>query len=119
MAQEFYINKNATLPLLKLELINDGRTDYNKFYEYIQNSTVSFDMVDMETGVIKIANQEALVLPKEESCDDEYYLCYVWKTRDTKKCGKYLGKFTITFGQEYGGGTLIVPIQNELIINII
>jgi hypothetical protein len=119
MAQEFYINKNSTLPLLKLELINDGRTDYNKFYEYIQNSTVTFNMVNLENDVIVIANQEAWVLPKENSADDEYYLCYAWKARDTKKTGKYIGKFTITFGDEIGGGTLIVPIQNELIINIL
>ena len=30
---EFFINKNATLPKLKLELIKDGRNDFNKFSE--------------------------------------------------------------------------------------
>ncbi len=28
---EFFINKNATLPVLKLELIQDGRNDFNRF----------------------------------------------------------------------------------------
>lgn len=112
--QEFYINKNSTLPLLKMELINDGRNDFNRFYEAIQNSTITFSMEDVETGVIKIANEPALVLPKENSCDDVYYIAYKWKTRDTKNCGKFKGKFKIVFTD----GTLIVPIQEPLMIYI-
>ena len=26
---EFYIKKNSTLPLIKMEVIQDGRSDYN------------------------------------------------------------------------------------------
>jgi len=115
--QEFYINRNSTLPLLKMELINDGRTDFHKFYELIQNSVITFTMEDYDTGIIKIANEPALILPKD-GCDDEYYIVYKWRLRDTKQCGKYIGKFTIKFGIESGGGTLIVPIQEQLIISI-
>jgi len=118
MAQEFYINKNSTLPLLKMELINDGRTDFNKFYELIQNSTITFSMEDTDTGVIRIANEPALILPKEDVCGDEYFIGYRWKTRDTKTCGKFNGKFKIVFGDNYGGGTLLVPIQEPLVIYI-
>ena len=28
---EFYIKKNATLPLLKMAVVKDGRSDYDKF----------------------------------------------------------------------------------------
>jgi len=116
--QEFYINKNSTLPLLKMELLCDGRTDFNKFYQMIQNSIITFSMEDINTGVIKVANEPALVLPKETSHNDEYLVCYKWRPRDTKVSGKYIGKFKIEFGEEYGGGTLIVPIQEQLIIYI-
>ena len=36
---DFYINKNATLPVLKLELIKDGRNDFNKFHDKIQSES--------------------------------------------------------------------------------
>lgn len=32
MAQEFYINKNSVLPRLRMELINDGRHNFNFFF---------------------------------------------------------------------------------------
>ena len=116
--QEFYINKNSTLPILKMELVNDGRNEYHSFYEAVQGATITFSMENTETGVIKISNAEAILLPKDDSCEDSYYIAYKWTSRDTRKEGKYSGKFTITFSSTFGGGTLIVPIQEELIIYI-
>ena len=52
---EFFINKNATLPVLKLELIRDGRNDFEKFFELIQNADIYFTMTDVVTGVKRIA----------------------------------------------------------------
>ena len=115
--QEFYINKNATLPTLKMELINDGRYDFNKFNEFIQNSTITFSMTNSDTGVTKIANKPSIILPKD-GCIEEYFICYKWDERDTKLKGKYNGMFTIKFGELIGGGKLIVPIQEELIIHV-
>ena len=40
---EFFINKNSTLPKLKMELVNDGRNDFRKFYEKIQNQFTIFE----------------------------------------------------------------------------
>ncbi len=37
---EFFINKNSTLPKLKMELVNDGRNDFRKFFEKIQAGTI-------------------------------------------------------------------------------
>ena len=52
---EFFINKNSTLPKLKMELVNDGRNDFRNFYEKIQNATITFTMYDVETKVKRIA----------------------------------------------------------------
>lgn len=38
MAQEFYINKNSVLPRLRMELINDGRHNFNFFFFLFFNS---------------------------------------------------------------------------------
>ena len=118
--QEFYINKDSTLPLLKMEWINDGRYDFNEFYELIQSSTITFSMKNIETGVIKIVNNSAIILPKE-GYNEEYFICYKWTKKDTKMKGKYLGNFKIIFTSadpSYDNMELIVPIQEELIINI-
>ena len=34
--QYFYITQNSTLPTLRMELIEDGRHDYNKVFEALQ-----------------------------------------------------------------------------------
>jgi len=117
---DFFINKNATLPILKLELINDGRNDYKQFHESIQNATITFSMSEIETGNKKIGNKPALCLVKEtnvDSIDEEYYLGYQFSEKETKKSGTYIGTFTLTF--EDGSGKLIVPIREELKIHIL
>lgn len=54
MSQYFFINKNSELPLLRCELIQDGRTDFHKFYLAIQNTnSVTFTMTNIETGIKK------------------------------------------------------------------
>lgn len=122
--QEFYINKGATLPVLKMELIRDGRNDYNNkglyspFGEIIQRASVKFTMENAETGVLKISKADAFISPTEDTCEEEYYICYKWNARDTKECGKFMGRFIIELDQSDGGGTLIVPIQDELVIYV-
>ena len=51
---DFYIKKSATLPILKMELINDGRNDYDAFHDRLQNSVITFCMEDINTGVKRI-----------------------------------------------------------------
>ena len=117
---DFFINKNATLPILKLELIKDGRNDYKKFHELIQNSTITFSMSDVETGNKKIGNKPALCVVKEPASDcetEEYYLAYQFSEKETKKAGTFAGKFVIEFDD--GSGTLIVPIREELFIHVL
>lgn len=54
---EFSINKSSTLPVLKMELIQDGRNDFYKFYDKVQNANITFTMTDIITGNIKIAKK--------------------------------------------------------------
>ena len=126
MAQELYINKNSVLPHLRMELINDGRHDFNKFYEAIQNASITFSMTNVDNGIMKIANAKASIVPRENnSCVDEFVIVYEWKERDTKQPGIYRGQFKINFNpdlvsgeQTYPVGELIMPIQDELMIYI-
>lgn len=115
---EFFINKNASLPILKLELINDGRNDFNKFYEKIQNSDITFSMYDVVTGVKKLCRPATLELVVPTDCvGEKYYITYHFTTKDTAIAGRYVGKMNIEFLD--GSGTLIAPIKDILYINIL
>ena len=127
MAYNFFINKGATLPTLKMEAINDGRHDFSKLNIALQAADVYFNMTNIENGIRKIANQKANVIMKEDDgCEDKYIIEYQWKERDTKTPGLYKGEFRIVFndtvevdGKTLPIGELIVPISQELHIHII
>lgn len=115
---DFYINKNATLPIMKLDVVQDGRNDMSRLYELIQNSNIYFSMAELETGTKIIGKKPALCLFKNSSCgNDEYYIGYKFSEKETKRPGTYVGQFNIEFLD--GSGTLIVPIREELYIHIL
>lgn len=127
MAYSFYIKQNATLPTLRMEVFNTGHNDFHKICDALQAADVTFTMVNVETGVKRVAKAKANVIKKPNAdCTEEYYIEYPWKPRDTKEKGTFKGEFSI---QMYGGtirdgetipeGILIVPISEELLINII
>lgn len=117
---DFSINKNSTLPILKLELINDGRNDFHKFHEMVQNANIYFTMSDVVTGVKRIAKKETgvqLVLPQSDCVGEEFYLVYQFTEKETSVAGRYAAQFSIEFLD--GSGMLIVPIREELFINVL
>lgn len=126
MAYNFFINKGATLPTLRMEVINDGRHNFSKLNTALEAADVYFNMTDINNGVRKIANAQANVVLKEDtSCEDKYIIEYKWKERDTNTPGIYKGEFKIVFNgtiqngdNNFPSGTLTVPISQELFIHI-
>ena len=127
MAQYWTINRGAELPKLRIELIQDGKTDFHKFYIALQAAdSVSFTMTNLETGIKKIAKAPAEIVYDENSgCEERYFLQYSWKKRDTNEAGTFIGHFHINFndqvvadGMAIPKGELIVPIEEDLLINI-
>lgn len=124
--QYFHIKKGSTLPTLRMELIEDGRHDYRKFYDSIQNCSITFTMVNIDTNITKVAKAPCYIKLKEDGgCVEKYVICYDWKERDTKDVGTYKGTFDITFNPiksdetEYPTGKLIMPIREALSIIIL
>lgn len=116
---EFHINRESTLPVLRLELIQDGRNDFHRFFDLIQNANITFSMTDVITGIKRIGKKRAgtaLVTPPN-CVTDEYYLIYQFTEKETEKPGRFVGQFTINFLD--GTGILIVPIREELFVNIL
>lgn len=126
--QEFYIKKGSINPVIEMELINDGRYDFQKslINDALQDSIVTFSMKNEETGILKISKAKAnIVLTDEDSCQERYILQYKWDKRDTTKEGTYNAWFEINFngnitsdGIEYPTGNLIVPVEEDLRIII-
>lgn len=124
--QEFFIIKGSTNPVLEMELIDDGRYDFRKsiFTDALQDSVVTFNMRDNETGVMKISKAKAnVVMAAEDTCENKYVLQYKWKERDVNRVGTYQGWFDISFngnivsdGIDYPTGNLKVPIEESLLI---
>jgi hypothetical protein len=114
---EFYIKKNATLPVLKMQVVKDGRSDYNKMMEMIEESSIFFSMVDTETGIPRIVTRPAGFVEKTQmdpNAEYEYYVYYQFAPNDTRKVGRYEGQFLL----RNSDGTLILPIREKLYINV-
>ena len=116
----FNIKQYATLPILQLKLIRDGRNDYNKFYKKLENATVTFAMKDVASGRLQVANEEGMLLLKDgcnEMGQKEYYIGYAFTQDDTKIPGIYTGEFKLIFLDDMS--ELITPINEELQIHVI
>lgn len=115
---EFFIKKDSTLPILIMEVVNDGRTDnYKKFNEDLVNATIRFSMKRESDGLQKIIMNNGYITDKlinEPDSPKEYYIYYKWTERDTNQKGRFIGEFTITTEN----GDLICPIREPLFINI-
>jgi hypothetical protein len=115
---EFTIGQNSTLPLLKLQVVNDGIENYNSMMEFIERSSIFFSMIDTTNGIPKVFTKPAGFVEKlglTENASPEYYVYYRFNPIETNRIGRYEGQFM--FINE--GGTLVLPIREKLYINIV
>lgn len=115
---EFFISKNTSLPLLKVELTKDGVTMFTDFMDDLEKATIFFSMNDVATGTKKVVNQRAYITAKEFSepeTNTEYYVYYKFRPQDTNRAGRYEGEFFISIP---GKGVLKTPIRESLFINV-
>jgi hypothetical protein len=114
---EFFIKKNATLPILKLQVIQDGRSEYNNFMKLLETSSIFFSMVNIETGIPKIMSKPAGIVSKtfdDPNTPTEYYIYYQFTSSDTNILARYEGQFLI----KNDDGNLILPIREQLFLNV-
>jgi|TARA_R110000824_G_scaffold27124_3_gene92515 hypothetical protein len=116
---EFFIRKDSTDPILKMQLVLDGRNDFNNFHNKLENSTIYFSMKSVDTGILKVANKKAHIVskvPTTPNAPTEYYIYYKWSKNNVNKVGRYEGQFIIYFHSD--NTELIVPIREDLFITI-
>lgn len=116
---EFFIRKNSIEPILKMQLVKDGRNDFESFHDKLSNSSIKFSMRNLNDGTYKILNQPGGIVEKvkiSENSPTEYYIYYRWRKKDVNKVGRYQAMFTIFLHDDCT--ELIVPIREDLFVNI-
>lgn len=115
----FIIRQNATMPVLTMELIQDGINGYQNFYDKLENATITFFMEEVGSCIPYLQCRTCCLLIVKEcnDCPDKPYIQYKWTANDTRKKGNFRGRFEILFQDT--NDLLIVPIKEDLIINII
>jgi hypothetical protein len=121
---EFFIRQGATDPILKLRLVDDGKNDKSSFNDLLENSSITFEMFDVETEQYQILNGECNITTRTKKFNqttDEYYITYRFTEEGTSVKGRFEGIVTIQFLDTDLNPTnkLIVPIKEKLFINII
>jgi hypothetical protein len=116
---EFFIRQHSIEPVLKMQLVQDGRNDFRNFHDKLSNSSIYFSMKDETTGIPKVVNRPAGIVaktPTSVNSPTEYYVFYKWTAKDVRKTGRFQGQFVIYFHDD--NSELIVPIRENLYINI-
>lgn len=114
---DFYIKKNATLPLLKMQVVKDGRSQYQQFMDSLETATITFTMINSATGIPKIVGKPAYIVELtnlDVNALPEYYIYFRFTEKDTNQVGTYTGQFLI----HNDDGDLILPLRDELNIYI-
>ena len=112
---EWFIKKNATLPVLRVQLTQNGRSQYVNNMSMLGEPNVFFSMTDTETQIPKILTKPAVVTTGLTSSGNiEYYAHYQFTKRDTKKVGRFLAEFVVSNSD----GVLYQPIVDQLYVNI-
>jgi hypothetical protein len=115
---EFNIGKNSTLPLLKMQITDDGKSSINFANTIIENSLIYFSMKDTVNGIPKIQNKKAGFVEKTFNTENdrlEYYIYYKFSSFDTNTVGRYIGEFVLI----NENGNYILPLRENLYINVL
>lgn len=120
-ANNFFIKKYSTLPILKYPLTQHVLEMYDINDSMLNNVAVTFSMIDAETGQYRIANVPAsLIINKDRANypdEVEYTLSFKFKKHHTSKVGRFLGEFKLDFlGDNCGKITL--PVNTQINIQI-
>ena len=121
---EFYIRQNSTLPILKLELIDDGKNDKSSFNEKLENCEITLDLINIDGNIPHILSSSCNItnkVKKNNFITDEYFIIHHFTAEETSVVGRYEAKINIQFFDSNMENTdlLILPLKEKLFINIV
>ncbi len=115
---EFFIKKNATLPLLKFEIFQDGRSDFNNIQNLSGVTSSYITLIDPVNSEIKFASRPCSIVTGQSEYDDTkilYFVEYQFKNEETKKLGRYVVELSIVDTN----GSVVFKIRDRVFVNII
>jgi len=121
---EFFIRQGASEPILKMRLIDDGKNDKSFLNDLLENSDITFEMLNIKTGEPVILNSGCLLTTRTKKYNqttDEYYITHRFTESHTAEIGKYEGIIKVQFLDTNSNPTtkLLLPIREKLYINVI
>ena len=112
---EFFIKSGANLPALKMQVISDGRSDFKSVIESLEQAKVFLSMVDITTGINKIALAPCDIITETNPDGTlNYFIYYKFTSKNTNKPGRYKVEFFIQNAE----GNLNLPIKDTLFVNV-
>jgi hypothetical protein len=112
---EFFIKKGANLPALKLLIVRDGRSDFESFVKNLSSESIFFSMSEVGTNLPKIVSAPCEIDSFIDNTGElQYFIYYKFRASDTSKSGKFKGQLLI----RNSGGDMILPLKDEIYINI-
>jgi hypothetical protein len=106
---EFFIRKNSTLPIIEIDLIKDGRLDFNYINSNLSGSTIYFSMKDIDTQVYKVLNGVCVVNQETNS------VYYQFTKKNTLRTGRFICEFSFNNSQ----GVINLPLRDSLYVTIL
>lgn len=115
----FIIRQNSTMPVLTVEVTQDGYNSSKTINQRLENAVITFYMEET-VSCIPTIQCGVCCITMDKSCNDcpeKVYIQYKWKPEDTLKKGKYRGRFEIVFNDD--NSVFFAPIRDTLNINIL
>lgn len=106
---EFFIRKNSTLPLLEVDLVKDGRLDYNYVKTNLDDAIIKFSMKNIDTDQYKVLNG----LCELDVITNSIY--YQFTKKNTLTTGRYMGEFSFQNDQ----GDIKLPLREVLYVTVL
>jgi len=106
---EFFIRKNSTLPVLEIDLIKDGRIDFNYIKTNLSDAIIYFSMKNVDTEQYKILNGVCVVNQETNS------VYYQFTKKNTLRTGRFICEFSFNNSQ----GVVKLPLRDSLYVTIL
>lgn len=120
--KNFYIKQHSTLPEIKYPLTQELREKFDISDEMLTSVAVTFSMIDIDTGIYKIANVPANLVINDDRVnypdEQKYTLTYRFNEIQTNKSGNYSAEFVVDFIGYSNCGKIKLPVNGYLNIVI-
>jgi hypothetical protein len=98
-----------------MQVISDGRSDFKSVIESLEQAKVFLSMVDVTTGINKIAMSPCDIITETNPDGTlNYFIYYKFTTKNTNNPGRYKVEFYIQNTE----GNLNIPIKDTLFVNV-